>query len=63
MTIYTINFSIFHFVVHMSNLVPNKVILREVLLHSYTKKSAAESHQILVEVYGDHALAEQTCKK
>ena len=27
------------------------------------KKSAAESNCILVEVYGDHALAERTCQK
>ena len=27
------------------------------------KKTAAESHCILVEVYGEHALAERTCQK
>ena len=27
------------------------------------KKTAAESHRILVEVYSEHALAEQTCQK
>ena len=27
------------------------------------KKSVAESHRILVEVYGDHALSEWTCQK
>ena len=27
------------------------------------KKTAAESHRILVEVYGEHALAERTCQK
>ena len=27
------------------------------------KKTAAESHRILVEVYGEHALAEKTCQK
>ena len=26
------------------------------------KKTAAESHRILVEVYGEHALAERTCQ-
>lgn len=26
-------------------------------------KSAAESHGILVEVYGEHDLADQTCRK
>ena len=42
----------------MSNFVPNKVFLREVLLRYFNmKKSAAESRRILVEVYGDHALS------
>ena len=27
------------------------------------KKTAAESHRILVEVYGEHALAERKCQK
>ena len=27
------------------------------------KKTAAESHRILMEVYGEHALAERTCQK
>ena len=27
------------------------------------KNTAAESHRILVEVYGEHALAERTCQK
>lgn len=48
----------------MSSFVPNKVFLRGVLLHYFNmKKKAAESHRILVEVYGDHALAERTCQK
>jgi len=48
----------------MSNFVPNKVFLRGVLLHYFNmKKSASESHRILVEVYGDHALSERTCQK
>ena len=29
----------------------------------YMKKTAAESHRILEEVYGEHALAERTCQK
>ena len=42
----------------MSILVPDKVFLRGILLHYFNmKKSATESHRILVEVYGDHALA------
>ena len=27
------------------------------------KKTAAKSHRILVDVYGEHALAERTCQK
>ena len=35
-----------------------KVFLRGVLLHYFNmKKNAAESHLLLVEVYGEHALA------
>ena len=41
-----------------------KVLLRGVLLHCFNmKKTAAGSHRILVEVYGEHALAERTCQK
>lgn len=48
----------------MSTFVPNKAFLRGVLLHYFNmNKSAAEAHRILVEVYGEHALAEQTCRK
>ena len=47
----------------MSNFVPEKVFLREVLHYFNLKKTAAESHRILVEVYGEHALAERTCQK
>ena len=48
----------------MSNFVSEKVFLREVLIHYFNmKKTAAESHRILVEVYGEHALAERTCQK
>ena len=43
---------------NMSNFVPEKVFLRGVLLHYFNmKKTAAESHRILVQVYGEHALA------
>ena len=43
----------------MSKFGPEKVFLREVLLdYINMKKTAAESHRILVEVYGEHALAE-----
>lgn len=48
----------------MSEFVPNKQHLREVLLHHFiAKKTAAESHRILVDVYGDYALAEGTCRE
>ena len=48
----------------MSIFVLDKVFLRGILLHYFNmKKSATESHRILVEVYGEHALAERTCQK
>ena len=47
----------------MSNFVPEKVFLRGVLHYFNMKKTAAESHRIWVEVYVEHALAEQTCQK
>ena len=48
----------------MSNFVPEKVFLRGALLHYFNmKKTAAESHCILVDIYGEHALAERTCQK
>ena len=48
----------------MSNFVPEKVFLRGVLLYCFNmKKTAAESHCILVKVYAEHALAERTCQK
>ena len=43
---------------------PEKVFLRGVLLHCFNmKKTAAESHRIFVEVYGEHAIAEPTHQK
>ena len=49
---------------NMSNFVAENVFLRGVLLHYYDmKKTADESHCILVEVYGEHAVAERTCQK
>ena len=43
---------------------PEKVFFPGVLLHYFNmKKNAAESHRILVEVYGEHAQAERTCQK
>ena len=48
----------------MSNCLPEKVFLRRVLLYYFNmKKTAAESHRILVEVYGEYAPAERTCQK
>ena len=48
----------------MANFVPEKVFMLGVLLHYFNmKKTAAESHRILVEVYGEHALAERTCQE
>ena len=48
----------------MWNFVPEKVFLRGVLLYYFNmKKTSAERHRILVEVYGEHALAERTCQK
>ena len=37
--------------------------LREILLHYYIlEKSGAEMYYLLVEVYGDYALLDGTCK-
>ena len=48
----------------MSNFVPEIVFLRRVIFHYFNMmKTATESHRILVEVYGEHALAERTCQK
>ena len=48
----------------MLNFVPEKVFLRGVLLHYFNmKKTATESHRILVEAYGEHALADRMCQK
>lgn len=48
----------------MSKFEPNKSHLREVLLfHFNIKKSAAETHRILVEAYGDSAPSKTTCKE
>lgn len=39
----------------------SKSVFAEVILHYLNvKKTSAESHYILVEVYGQHALAERT---
>ena len=47
----------------MSTFVPNKMYLREILLHYFIQnKSAAEVRRILVETYGDDALSDTTCR-
>lgn len=46
----------------MSTFVPNKSHLREALLFCFhLKKSARESHRMLEEAYGEHALSYRTC--
>lgn len=48
----------------MSNLVPEKHEMRNALLFCYRlKKTPADSHRMLVEAYGDHALSEPTCRR
>ncbi|KYQ48368.1 Neuronal acetylcholine receptor subunit alpha-7 [Trachymyrmex zeteki] len=48
----------------MSNFVPEKRHLREVLLHYFfLKKSAAESHRLLVKAYKKHAPSVSMCEK
>ena len=48
----------------MSNFVLTKQHLREVLVFCFNwKKSAAETHQILVEVYGDNAPTDESFRE
>lgn len=48
----------------MAVYVPNKQHLREVMLfHFAIKKSAAETHRILVEAYSDNAPSKAACKR
>jgi len=47
----------------MSSFLLKKKYMREALLVCFNlKKSAAESHRMLVEAYGDNALLETTCR-
>lgn len=47
----------------MSKFVPKKSFLPGILLHHYfIKKTPAESHRILVEVYGGYTLSETSCR-
>ena len=46
----------------MSDFVAKKVYLCGILLHDFIqKKSGAEAHRNLVEIYSDHAMLETTC--
>ena len=48
----------------MSNFVLTKQHLREVLVFCFNwKKSAAEVHRMLVEVYGDNASTDKSCRE
>ena len=48
----------------MSNFVLTKQHLREVLIFCFNwKKSAAEVHRMLVEVYGDTAPTDKSCRE
>jgi len=45
------------FVLKMSEFIPKKQHLREVLLHYFIlKKSAAEMHRLLVDIYGAYSI-------
>jgi len=47
----------------MSSFLLKKKHMREALLFCFNlKKSAAESHRMLVEAYGDNSLLETTCR-
>ena len=49
---------------NMLNCLPERVFLRGVLLHYFNmKKTPAKSHRNVVEIYGEHGLAERTCQK
>jgi len=47
----------------MSNFVPGNYDLRTALIFCYChlKKTVAESHRMLVEAYGEHALGKSQC--
>lgn len=48
----------------MSNFTPTKQHFREVLLHYFIlKKSAAESFRLLVDIYGENAPSERSCRE
>ena len=45
----------------MSNFVPGNYDLRTALIFCYHLKKTAESHRMLVEAYGEHALGKSQC--
>ncbi|EGI59188.1 Mariner Mos1 transposase [Acromyrmex echinatior] len=48
----------------MSKFISKKQHLREVLLHYFIlKKSAAETHRLFVDIYGEHAPSKTSCKE
>ena len=48
----------------MSSFEPNKRHLRKFSIYFFNlKKSAAEAHRLLVEVYGDDVLSERSCRE
>ena len=56
--------TLFFTVLNMSNFVLTKQYSREILVFCFNwKKSAAEAHRMLFEVYGDNALTDKSCRK
>ena len=54
--------SVFTTSINMSSFVPTKYYLRTALVFCYhLKKSVAESHRMIVEAYGEHALGKTQC--
>ena len=48
----------------MSSFEPNKRHLRELSIYFFNlKESAAETHRLLVETYGEAALSERSCRE
>jgi len=47
----------------MSSFEPNKRHLWELLIYFFNLKKSAEAHRLLVEVYGDAALSERSCRE
>ena len=48
----------------MSSFEPHKRHFRELLIYFFNlKKSAAEAHRLLVEIYGEAALSERSCRE